>query len=114
MNLASSSIGHGGQWPFDTDGARRANVGAPGFVGAPIARWKASHQIIRRARAAPSRTEYSNYGHGVGGDAVGVRTSSHEPRNLADAIRRRVALLGGLDLELPPREMTREPPHFDK
>jgi len=39
----------------------------------------------------------------------------HKPRtrNLAAAIRARVAPLGGVDLELPPREPAREPPSFD-
>jgi plasmid stability protein len=32
------------------------------------------------------------------------------PTNLADAIRRRFAPLGGVDLVLPPREKLREPP----
>ena len=35
------------------------------------------------------------------------------PRNLADAIRARIAPLGGVDLELPPREPARDPPSFD-
>ena len=34
-------------------------------------------------------------------------------RNLAAAIRARIAPLGGVDLELPPREPAREPPSFD-
>lgn len=34
-------------------------------------------------------------------------------RNLASAIRARIAHLGGVDLELPPREPAREPPTFD-
>jgi len=33
--------------------------------------------------------------------------------NLADAIRRRFAPLGGVDLELPRREPVGEPPKFD-
>ena len=33
--------------------------------------------------------------------------------NLASAIRARFAPLGGVELELPPREPAREPPHFD-
>ena len=37
-----------------------------------------------------------------------------QPRNLGEAIRRRFAALGGVDLDLPPREPTREPPRFDK
>ena len=35
------------------------------------------------------------------------------PRNLAAAIRARVAPLGGVELDLPPREPMREPPGFD-
>ena len=35
------------------------------------------------------------------------------PRNLAASIRARVAPLGGVDLELPPREPAREPRSFD-
>lgn len=36
------------------------------------------------------------------------------PRNLAAAIRARVAPLGGVDIDLPRREPMREPPHFDR
>ena len=43
-------------------------------------------------------------------DAVGRKPGS---RNLAEAIRARIAPLGGVDLELPPREPAREPPTFD-
>lgn len=35
-------------------------------------------------------------------------------RNLAAAIRARVAPLGGVELDLPPREPMREPPVFDR
>ena len=35
------------------------------------------------------------------------------PLNLADSIRRRFAPLGGVELELPPREPVREPPDFE-
>ena len=35
------------------------------------------------------------------------------PGNLADAIRRRIEPLGGVDLILPPREPAREPPDFE-
>lgn len=34
--------------------------------------------------------------------------------NLAAAIRARVAPLGGVELDLPPREPMREPPAFDR
>ena len=33
--------------------------------------------------------------------------------NLAEAIRARFAPIGGVELELPPREPVREPPRFD-
>ncbi|MDD2878734.1 MAG: plasmid stabilization protein [Acidiphilium sp.] len=34
-------------------------------------------------------------------------------RHLYDRIRARFAPLGGVDLELPPRDLVREPPRFD-
>ena len=34
------------------------------------------------------------------------------PRNLAASIRSRLSPLGGVDLDLPPREQLREPPHL--
>ena len=43
-----------------------------------------------------------------------LRQAVHKPRgNLAAAIRARIAPLGGVELELPPREPAREPPSFD-
>lgn len=35
------------------------------------------------------------------------------PENLADAMRRRLDSLGGVELDLPPRGATRQPPDFD-
>ncbi len=35
------------------------------------------------------------------------------PSNLAAAIRARIAPLGGVDLEVPPRELMRAPPDFE-
>ncbi|HSD35540.1 MAG TPA: plasmid stabilization protein [Alphaproteobacteria bacterium] len=35
-----------------------------------------------------------------------------QPRNLAEAIHRRFARLGGVELELPPRTPVRKPPDF--
>ena len=35
------------------------------------------------------------------------------PRHLYDRVRARFAPLGGVELELPPREPVREPPRFD-
>ena len=43
-------------------------------------------------------------------DAVGQKPGS---QNLASRIRARFEPLGGVDLELPPREPAREPPVFD-
>jgi len=36
------------------------------------------------------------------------------PVNMAEAIRRRFASIGGVELALPPREALREPPRFAK
>lgn len=36
------------------------------------------------------------------------------PRNLAAAIRHRVASFGGVDIDLPPREPIRDTPRFDQ
>jgi plasmid stability protein len=44
--------------------------------------------------------------------AVAADQDQPEP-NLAEAIRRRFAPLGGVDLELPPPEFVDEPPAFD-
>jgi plasmid stability protein len=45
-------------------------------------------------------------------EAVAAERDQAEP-NLAEAIRRRYAALGGVDLELPPDEFVGEPPSFD-
>jgi plasmid stability protein len=37
-----------------------------------------------------------------------------EPMNLFEAIRRRIAPLGGVDLEMPRRGPIREPPRFEE
>jgi hypothetical protein len=39
--------------------------------------------------------------------------SDESAPNLAEAIRRRFAALGGVDLELPPSEFVDAPPSFD-
>jgi len=43
---------------------------------------------------------------------VALSLERRRPRNLADAIRARIAPLGGVTLEIPPREPIREPPDF--
>jgi plasmid stability protein len=45
-------------------------------------------------------------------EAVANDRDQPEP-NLAEAIRRRFAPLGGINLELPPREFVDEPPSFE-
>lgn len=44
---------------------------------------------------------------------VALAETPSQTENLADAIRRIFAPLGGVELELPPREKMREPPSFD-
>ena len=41
---------------------------------------------------------------------VALAVSSSPPSNLADAIRARLQPLGGVDIELPARELVRQPP----
>lgn len=47
------------------------------------------------------------------GEADAPATPAAPPENLATAIRARVADIGGVELELPPRGPAREPPNFD-
>jgi antitoxin FitA len=42
-----------------------------------------------------------------------VVAESSPPRDLAAAIRRRVAPVGGVDIDVPPREPMRDSPRFD-
>ncbi len=43
-----------------------------------------------------------------------LTSAASDEQNLASAIRRRFAPLGGIDLQLPSREPNREPPDFTK
>jgi antitoxin FitA len=47
-------------------------------------------------------------------DAVGTSPAPKEESglDLAEAIRRRFAPFGGVELDIPPRELAREPPDF--
>ena len=63
-----------------------------------------------RVRAADNGRSMEEEARLILRDAVARRKP---PRNLAAAIRARIAPLGGVDLELPPREPGREPPSFD-
>ncbi len=40
-------------------------------------------------------------------------TGTASPRNLAEAIRARFRPLGGVELEIPPRDPMRDPPRFE-
>jgi plasmid stability protein len=44
--------------------------------------------------------------------SAALATQPKRTMNLAESIRRLVAPLGGVELELPPRELVREPPDF--
>jgi plasmid stability protein len=39
---------------------------------------------------------------------------TRQPIDLYEAIRRRVEPIGGVDLDIPPRQTLREPPNFDE
>jgi plasmid stability protein len=42
-----------------------------------------------------------------------IKDASRSGRSLSERIHARFAVLGGVDLEAPPREPTREPPSFE-
>ena len=62
-----------------------------------------------RVRAAEHHRSMEEEARLILRDAVGPKKP---PRNLASAIRARIAPLGGVDLALPPRAPGREPPSF--
>ena len=64
-----------------------------------------------RVRAAEHGHSMEAEARNILATAVGAERSREV--NLAEAIRRRFAPLGGVDLELPPREPARDPPRFD-
>jgi antitoxin FitA len=45
---------------------------------------------------------------------AGLSAKSLKERSLYDAIRKHIDPIGGVELELPPREPTREPPRLDE
>ncbi len=65
------------------------------------------------------RLRAARHGHSMEAEARAILQQSlaHEPAdealNLAEAIRRRMAPLGGVELDLPPREAEGEPPRFE-
>ncbi len=62
-----------------------------------------------RVRAATNGRSMEEEARTILRDAV---EEEAEPRDLAQAIRDRFAPLGGVELEIPPREPMREPPDF--
>ena len=63
-----------------------------------------------RVRAAENGRSMEEEARLILREAVGRKTGTE---NLASAIRARFSPLGGVELELPPREPAREPPRFD-
>ena len=61
-----------------------------------------------RVRAAHRRRSMEEEARNILREALAEKTTS--PRNLAAAVHRRFAALGGVDLEIPAREAMREPP----
>jgi plasmid stability protein len=65
------------------------------------------------------RVRAAQHGHSMEAEVRNIlRTTLNEPlhppkRNLYERIRARVEAVGGIELELPPREIGREPPRFD-
>jgi antitoxin FitA len=45
--------------------------------------------------------------------AAALAEEPERPFNLVESIRRRIAPLGGVELEIAPREPMREPPNFE-
>lgn len=64
-----------------------------------------------RVRAAEHGRSMEEEAREILRQVVGQEKPAH---NLATAIRARVAPLGGVELDLPPREPMREPPAFDR
>ena len=64
-----------------------------------------------RVRAAEHGRSMEEEAREILRQVVGQAKPTHD---LAAAIRARVAPLGGIDLDLPPREAMREPPAFDQ
>ena len=63
-----------------------------------------------RVRAAQHHRSMEEEARQILRDAVGRKPSS---RNLASIVRSHFGPTNGVDLELPPRELGREPPSFD-
>jgi plasmid stability protein len=64
------------------------------------------------------RIRAAEHGHSMEAEArqilqTALATARPSNRNLYERVRARFAPLGGVELDLPPREPVREPPHFE-
>jgi len=64
------------------------------------------------------RVRAARHGHSMEAEArriltVALKGPDRKSTNLYERIRARVERVGGIDLDLPPRDPAREPPHFD-
>jgi antitoxin FitA len=65
------------------------------------------------------RVRAAEHGHSMEAEARRIlqtalgQSASLPERNLYERVHARFAALGGVDLDLPPREPVREPPRFD-
>jgi plasmid stability protein len=83
---------------------------ADGYSDDPQCRYRGEERLrLRAARHGRSKEAEART---ILSEAVAGDRDQAEP-NLAEAIRRRFAPLGGVDLELPPNEFVDEPPPFD-
>lgn len=65
-----------------------------------------------RVRAAHNGRSMEAEARSILGEAL-MRPQPTDGASLAEAVRRRFAPLGGVELELPPREAGRAPPRFE-
>lgn len=64
------------------------------------------------------RIQAARHGHSMEEEArsilrTALTTPDRAPENLAERIRQRFAAVGGVDLDIPPREPLRAPPDFN-
>ena len=94
-----------------SDGARNCIVGSKSMATLTIRNLDPSVKERLRVRAAQNGRSMEAELRALIADAV--ETASPPPLNLADAIRRRFAPLGGVELKLSRRQPMREPPTFE-
>ena len=108
---------HRGDSLFDISAINEYNIDMPASTSPAVA----SITIRNLDPALKERLRVRAAGHGHSMEAEARRilqdalTAHGAPplRHLYDRVRARFASLGGVDLELPPREPVREPPRFE-